>query len=48
MAATIAAALEVAVNNRQAELLAAENARKIRELSLLQNQQCHAFDHRAQ
>jgi two-component system sensor histidine kinase HydH len=35
MAATIAATIEVAVNNRQAEILAAENARKIRELSLL-------------
>jgi two-component system sensor histidine kinase HydH len=35
MAAPVSAALEVAANNRQTELLASENARKFKELSLL-------------
>ncbi len=35
MAAPVSAALEVAANNRQTELLASENERKFRELSLL-------------
>jgi two-component system sensor histidine kinase HydH len=35
MAAPVSVALEVAANNRQTELLASENARKFKELSLL-------------
>ncbi len=35
IAAPVASALSVAVNNRQTELLASENARKFRELSML-------------